>query len=75
VLVTGLTLRNFRSYSTAEVRLGPGITVVEFAMAVSFSDRTTGTAVAARPSRYRARLKREGPTLVLLSLTDVSAPR
>jgi hypothetical protein len=51
-----------------------GITVVEFEMAVGFNERTTGTPYAARPSRYRARLKREGPTLLLLSLTDV-APR
>jgi DNA replication and repair protein RecF len=28
VVVTGLSLRNFRSYGQAEVRLGPGITVV-----------------------------------------------
>ena len=28
MIVSGLTLRNFRSYGSAEVRLGPGITVV-----------------------------------------------
>jgi serine/threonine protein kinase len=52
----------------------PGITVVEFVMAVKFSDRTTKVTTFGRPSRYRARLKREGPNVVLLSLADV-APR
>lgn len=28
MVVTGLRLRNFRSYATAEVRLGPGLTVI-----------------------------------------------
>jgi hypothetical protein len=52
-----------------------GTAVVEFVMALSSSDRASGTAVASRPSRYQARLRREGSALVLLSLTDVTARR
>jgi eukaryotic-like serine/threonine-protein kinase len=51
-----------------------GTAVVEFVMALSFSDRTTGSETAGRPSRYQATLKREGSNLVIVSLTDV-APR
>jgi hypothetical protein len=49
-----------------------GITVVEFAMAVSFSDRTTGTPVATRPTRYRATIKQEGTNAFLQSLAEVA---
>jgi eukaryotic-like serine/threonine-protein kinase len=52
-----------------------GTAVVEFVMALSSSDRASGTTVASRPSRYQARLKREGSNLVLLSLADVTAGR
>jgi eukaryotic-like serine/threonine-protein kinase len=52
-----------------------GTTVVNFVMAVRFSDRATGTSVAGRPSTYQARLKREGSNLVLISLTDVTGHR
>jgi hypothetical protein len=49
-----------------------GTYVVEFVMAMTFSDRATGSEVAVRPSRYRATLKREGSNLVIVSLTDVT---
>jgi hypothetical protein len=49
-----------------------GVWVVEFVMQVSFSDRNTGTPVASRPSRYRATLKREGPTSILQALSEVT---
>jgi eukaryotic-like serine/threonine-protein kinase len=49
-----------------------GTAVVEFVMILTFSDRTTGSEVAGRPSRYQARLKREGSNLVIVSLTDVT---
>lgn len=52
-----------------------GITIVDFVMAVKFSDRATKTAVSVPPYRYRARLKREGPNVVLLELTHLGAPR
>jgi hypothetical protein len=52
-----------------------GTAVVEFVMALSFSDRTTGSEVASRPSRYQARLKREGSNLVIVTLTDVTPRR
>jgi hypothetical protein len=66
----GAEIREVRGVPSNE----PGITVVEFVMAVKFSDRTTKVTTFGRPSRYRARLKREGPNVVLLSLADV-APR
>ncbi|MFN2566868.1 MAG: serine/threonine-protein kinase [Gemmatimonadaceae bacterium] len=49
-----------------------GNAVVEFVMAVSFSDRTSGTPVAGRPTHYRATIRREGPNLVLQSLAEVT---
>jgi hypothetical protein len=52
-----------------------GLTVVNFVMDLRFSDRTSGTPVAMRPSHYQARLKREGSKLVLVSLTDITAQR
>ena len=48
-----------------------GITIVEFEMRVSFSDKTTGTPVAGRPTRYRATIKQEGPSAILQDLTEV----
>jgi hypothetical protein len=51
-----------------------GVTVVQFTMAVAFSDKTTGD-VTTFPSTYRARLRREGPRLVLLSLSDAGRAR
>jgi serine/threonine-protein kinase len=75
----------FRSFKPEDAQIrdvrgvsGPdasGITVVNFAMAVRFSDRATGTPVASRPNRYQARLRREGSNLVLLSLTDLTPQR
>jgi hypothetical protein len=53
----------------------PGITVVEFTMVVKFTDKATKTTTFGRPSRYRAKLKREGPNAVLVSLTDVNPAR
>jgi hypothetical protein len=50
-----------------------GVSVVEFTLRVSFTTRTSGEAVAARPTRYQARLKREGTVLVLQSLTPVAS--
>ena len=52
-----------------------GITVVDFEMAVRVTNRTTGDPVVVPKSRYRARLKREGSTLVLESLIDRSGSR
>ena len=52
-----------------------GIAVVEFVLALTFNDRTTGSEVAARPSRYQATLKREGSNLVIVQLTDVTTRR
>jgi predicted Ser/Thr protein kinase len=52
-----------------------GTTVVEFVMALSSSDRASGTRVTSRPSRYEARLRREGSNLVLVLLTDVTTRR
>ena len=48
-----------------------GITVVEFEMRVSFSDKATGTPVAFRPTRYRATIKQEGQNAFLQDLTEV----
>jgi hypothetical protein len=64
-------IRDVRGVPSSEA----GITVVELVMAVNLSDRTTKTTVAGRPSRYQARLKREGLNAVLLSLTDVTNRR
>jgi hypothetical protein len=50
------------------------VTVVQFTMAVPFSDKTTGDVVTVQ-NAYRARLRREGPRVVLLSLTDVPLRR
>jgi hypothetical protein len=50
-------------------------TVVEFVMALTFSDRATGSEVASRQGTYQARLRREGSNLVLVSLTDVTTRR
>ncbi len=50
-----------------------GTAVVEFVMAVSFSDRTTRTPVATKPTRYRATIKREGTTAILQSLAVVQS--
>jgi hypothetical protein len=50
-----------------------GVSVVEFTLRVSFTNRTSGESVAARPTRYQARLKREGPNLVLQTLTAVTS--
>jgi hypothetical protein len=52
-----------------------GTAVVEFVLALTFSDRATGSEVAARPSRYQATLKREGSNLVIVQLTDVTTRR
>jgi predicted Ser/Thr protein kinase len=52
-----------------------GTAVVEFVLALTFSDRATGSEVAARPSRYQATLKREGSNLVIVTLTDVTKGR
>jgi hypothetical protein len=60
-------IRDFRGVSGPDAA---GITVVNFVMAVRLSDRTNGTPVHSR-HRYQARLKREGPMLVLQSLADL----
>jgi hypothetical protein len=52
---------------------GPGPTkptVVDFVMAVRFSDRQTGSPIHVPASRYRATLRIEGANLVLYSLTE-----
>ncbi len=63
------TITDIRGVST---NVATGISVVEFAMAVSFSDRTTGTPVAGRPTRFRATIKREGANAFLQSLAEVT---
>jgi serine/threonine protein kinase len=61
-------IRDFRGVSGPDAA---GITVVNFVMALRLSDRTSGTRIEGRPSRYQAKLKREGPTLILVSLSDL----
>jgi serine/threonine-protein kinase len=64
-------IRDVRGVASGEA----GITAVEFVMAVKFSDRATKTAVTVPASRYRARLRREGPNAVLLSLQLLGVAR
>jgi serine/threonine-protein kinase len=52
-----------------------GNAVIEFVMALNSSDRTSGSLITSRPSRYQAKLRREGVNFVLVSLTDVTGQR
>ena len=48
-----------------------GVSVVEFTMAVRFSDRRIGTPVQVPSRRYRATLRLQGPSLILERLVEL----
>ncbi|MDQ3997778.1 MAG: hypothetical protein M3303_12280, partial [Gemmatimonadota bacterium] len=52
-----------------------GQAVVQFVMALTFTDKITGSETAGRPATYQATMKREGSNLVLVSLDDVTPRR
>jgi hypothetical protein len=52
-----------------------GQAVVQFVMALTFTDKTTGSEVAGRPATFRATMRREGSNLVLVALDDVTSRR